>query len=522
MPALRRTDWLLAGALVLFAALFRLPRLTQTPGWDGDEGYNVEIAWQLWHGRAQAFAMSYAFVQHPVLSYAVLGPLLGAFGRELWVLRALTAVAGSLTAGLICLGATLGSTRRTAVLAGVAFAGAPFVVAHNRLGYTYNLLLFWSALALFFVVAYRQAGVRHWLWAAAATAALGLLTDQEGIYLPVFVALGAWPRHREATVALLIGVVPALIAAAVALAWHPEAALVDWRQSLLRAGGVGAPGVAALVALARWVVNYLHLLRAEWWWPAAVAGLFTLRPPAGRRLLLLLAGLMVVPIFALRELHPFFRTGVPLLLPAAWGLGALLDRGIDAAYETLAPSERRRTKDEGRIGGASLVASFRPSSFVLRLVPALVAAFVVVLPLGLEIGRTAGSLATGFSLPIDWALLHEHEQARAAAAYVNANTTTGDIVLVSPAASWLYGARTADFLQTIAYRGEGIAFYPAGLSPERFRYPPTLRAARYVVLDPFWDLWASDVAPVAQLVAEIETWPQAWRSGPYRVYRNPA
>src|ERR671930_457545 len=99
----------MALAMVALAALFRLPRLPATPGWDGDEGYNVEIAWQLLHGRAQAFALSHAFVQHPVLFYGVAAPLLAAFGRDLWVVRAVAAAAGSLVAGLLYLSVALAS-----------------------------------------------------------------------------------------------------------------------------------------------------------------------------------------------------------------------------------------------------------------------------------------------------------------------------------------------------------------------------------------------------------------------------
>ena len=47
--------------------------------------------------------------------------------------------------------------------------------------------------------------------------------------------------------------------------------------------------------------------------------------------MLTLAGLLIVPIFALRSLDPFFRTGIPLLIPGAVGLGALLDAGMRAA-----------------------------------------------------------------------------------------------------------------------------------------------------------------------------------------------
>lgn len=513
----------MAAATVALAALFRLPRLAVTPGWDGDEGYNIQIAWQLLHGRAQAFSLSYAFVQHPVLFYALLAPLLQAFGRELWVARMVTATAGALVTGTVYLAATVACGRRLAVLSALAFACSPFIIAYNRLAYTYNLLLLWSALALFLVLYGDRTG-RHWaFWAAATAGALALLTDQEGVFLPLFVAGCAWPNRRRAGLALGMGLLPAVTAAAMALAWQPEAALADWRHTLWRtvalpeAATTGRSGPGALItslatALARWVINYLHLLRAEWWWPAAVAGLFALRPIAVRRRLLGLTALMLMPVLALRELEPFFRTAIPLLLPAAWGLGALLHAGIDAVYETLGAGS-------GRQDHARQVRALWPP----RLAAAALVALAVVLPLGLEAGRAAGALVLpgGYTTRIDWALAFEHDAARVAAAFVNDRTQPQDAVLVSPHVSWLYQAQVTDFFQAIAWRGEAVAFYPAGMPPTRFVFSASLEHVRYAVLDGYMDRWATESGQVARLQNELSAWPLELRAGPYRVHRRP-
>ena len=238
-------------------------------------------------GRAGQFALEYAFVQHPVLYYALLAPLLALAGPQLWV-------AGPWRDGR-------GPQRRRALpgngprpslryrpapcsLAALALAGAHFAVAYSRLAYTYNLLLLWTALCLLAVTRWEEGRRRGWLVAATAFAALGLLTDQIGIALPLFVAARVLPRRRRATAVLLGGTGPALLAAVVALAVHPQAVIADWAHTLLRlGGGDGAPtgtpdGALPGASVAGWMVNYLHLLRAEWWWPAAVAGLFCVRP----------------------------------------------------------------------------------------------------------------------------------------------------------------------------------------------------------------------------------------------------
>jgi hypothetical protein len=503
---LGRTDLIAAAGLALLALLWRLPRLGVTPGWDGDEGYNLDIAWHLLHGRAQMFALDHAFVQHPILGYALLAPLLALFGPELWVGRALSAGAGALATGALYLAVALTGARRPAVLAALALGGAFVAVAYSRLAYTYGLLLLWTALTLLATVYWETTRRRPALWGAAACAALGLLTDQVGVALPLFVAARVLPRRREAALVLAAGAVPALLAAAGAAAVHPAAAAADWSQTLARLAGGDGGGPSPAAAPARWLLNYFHLLRAEWWWPAAVAGLFCVRPLTARRRLLLLAGLLALPIFALRELDPFFRTGIPLLVPGAWGLGALLDAGMRAAYETAGPA------------GPAGPAPGRPWGAIL-------AALVVLLPLGLETGRTAGGLVAGFALPIDWALVNAPGQAaaRGAAAYVNDRGGPQSVVVTSPHVAWLYRARVADFLQAAAAGGERVAFYPPGIPRDRFRFDPGPGAggADFAVLDGYWDRWSAESEAVRRLTADVTAWPLVWSEGDVRVHERP-
>ena len=477
-----------AAAVTLLAAALRFPRLLETPGWDGDEGYNLELAWQLLHGHAQAFAVTQSFVQHPILFYALLAPLLALFGPQLVVARALAAVSGALTVGVIYLAARRGVGTRAAVWGATTFAAAHFIVLHNRLAYTYDLLLLLTALTLWLGTRYEQTHSRVALCWASVAAALGLLTAQLGVALPLFLALRAWPRRRDAALALAIGVSPALVFASLMAAVAPIAALEDWSASVGRLS-VGGPGVA----VAQWFVNYFHLLRAEWWWPLAVAGLLCVREEIARRRLLVLAALLVVPAFAIRELEPFFRTGIPLFVPAAVGLGAALDAGLSAVYRTLRPRA-------GRVAAA---------------------AFLVVLPLGFELARSAGATATSFQTRFDWALVVDQAAARAAADEVNAHRGPDDFVLISPHVAWLYQGRRADFFQAVAWTGDAIAFYPASMARTRFTFEPSVDAARYAVVDAFWLRWVDASPPLAALTARVLAWPEALHAGDVSVRRNP-
>ena len=480
--------------LILLALALRVPRLGETPGWDGDEGYNLEIAWQLAHGRLQAFAVSQSFVQHPILFYALLAPLLTVFGPELAVARALAAVASALGVGAMYFAARANAGTRAALFAALTLAGAHFIVLHNRLAYTYNLLVLWGALTLWCVTRWEQTRRRDWLAGAVLSAALGLLTDQVGIALPLFIALRALPRRRVAAGILMAAVFPALAAALGMLALRPDAVPQDWAMSLARVGA-GTPGLSDSPAtrLALWLVNYFHLLRAEWWLPLGVVGLLCVAQRTARRRVLALAGLTVVPVFALRELDPFFRTGIPLLVPAALGCGVLLHAGLRAVRETV----------PGRVPRA------------------VVSALVIVLPLGLELGRSAGAAATTFQTRFDWALVTDQASARLAAAHVNAQARPDDVIVVSPHVGWLYRGRVVDFFQVVAWSGDGIAFYPADLRRSRFAFEPSIAGARFAVVDPFWRRWADASPPLARLILQIDGWPEEFRAGTFSVRRNP-
>ena len=82
-------------ALLVLAAAVRLANLATAPGWDGDEGYNYNIALNLMHGRHQMFALDFAFVQHPPLFFALAAGLFRLLGPSMLALR-LLAVAFSL------------------------------------------------------------------------------------------------------------------------------------------------------------------------------------------------------------------------------------------------------------------------------------------------------------------------------------------------------------------------------------------------------------------------------------------
>jgi hypothetical protein len=86
------------------------------------------------------------------------------------------------------------------------------------------------------------------------------------------------------------------------------------------------------------------------------------------------------------------------------------------------------------------------------------------------------------------------------------------------------GILATEPLQSVAYGGEGIAFYPANLAHTRFAFDPSAADARFAIVDDFWRaLAAPDQAPqVRPLLTLVESWPKVYQAGEYTVYERGA
>src|SRR5581483_9631350 len=152
----RLAAWLPLLAILSLAALVRLPHLASNPGWDGDEGYNYNIALNLAQGRHQMFALDFVFVQHPPLYFALAAGLFRLFGPSMLALRLLSVAFCLCKMALLpalarAMAGPMSVDRRTearmGLLAALVYAVWPFVALQNRFGYTYNGLQFWTTLA---------------------------------------------------------------------------------------------------------------------------------------------------------------------------------------------------------------------------------------------------------------------------------------------------------------------------------------------------------------------------------------
>ncbi|HEU0026207.1 MAG TPA: glycosyltransferase family 39 protein [Ktedonobacterales bacterium] len=520
-------------ALVALCAAFHLWRMAQTPGWDPQEGYNLDLAWNLLHGRLRLFALTQDFAQHPPLYYFQLALAIRVFGYGITAARALAA----LYATLSCLALLLVGRRmlgmEAALWAAAAYTVAPVMLTNTRWGYSYGLLalvglaviwLGWESLT-----AADGARGRRWLYIAAVGAGVAAYSDYVGVAWIALVALAGlkW-GWRPALAALGIGAGTLALGLLALLAVSPGVFLADVTSTGARAAG-GNPITQALVLL----LNYERFLTVDAWLLLGVVGLFLVRRTPARGYVLGAVGLLGLLILKTRTVGPSLHTVTPLLPLLALGAGVALAAATGALFTWaagwLAPLDGWLARRRGDVEGKS------PARTRLSQVLTALLVFVVIgSPLAMAGASDAVGLAGRLTTPQD-ALLATPTDAAAAQRYILTHARAGDLVLASPQIAWAFddpenihgrpsGVEGADITQTVAYAGQAAAFYPAGLPRNRWAYDASLGRARYVVVD---DLIRALAAPgelprLTPMLAQVERWPVVFRSGQYVIYEQPS
>ncbi len=521
---LRRWGLIMAGGSILLLALaFHTIHLTNTPGWDGDEGYNLDIAWNLLHGRLRMFALTSAFVQHPPLFYAILAGAIRLFGESMLTLRALAVSYSLITTLLLLLLGRRMFGAGPALWGALAFTIAPLALTNTRWGYTYSQLMLVAFLGVYTCWRYLETRSRRWLFLSSVLGALAALSDYEGAFLLVLLILIALRiRWRDALVAAGIGLGFPLLVALILLATTPDTFLSDLAFTASRAGGGNLITQALTV-----IINFQHFLSLDAWSILGLVGLWFIRDTRLRGLIFAMLALMLIAILKVRDLNPYFHSGVPLLPWLALGAGLAIDRAITTLYTWL------------NSWWDTLFARFSTSASwwvtVKRFSIALVLFLALISPLGITIAADAAGIATHLHTRIDFSLANHPDDARQAVNYILAHARPGDVVICSPQVAWMLdtpedasghetGILAAEPLQSLAYRGQGVAFYPPNLGLHRFVFDPSIAHARFAIVDSFWRaLTAPDQVP--QLRPElhlVESWPAVYQVGEYTIYEQEA
>ncbi|MFQ6015042.1 MAG: ArnT family glycosyltransferase [Anaerolineae bacterium] len=504
-PELR--PWLIRALLMMivaFGAYVRLVNLRDNPGWYSDEGSDLEMAAHLAYGRGQYYAIGGAtfITGHLPLFHLLAAGLVRLLGRDILAVRLPAALSGVLALPLLYLVGREMIGEGVGLLAAGLFALYPNAVLYNRFGFSYNLLQPLYLLVLYALHRSLQGEGTRWVALAGLSSGLALGTSLVAAPLLAVVAAALALKHRwrGLRTVLLLASLPLSAYALVMLLSAPEAFLYDIAFTLGRARR------SLPLQLAAVTVHYFSFWEWDFWHPLGLAGLFLIPRRRARGMLLATTFFSLFWVLRVEALsHLGFYRALGLLPLVALGMAVLLARGLP----WLLP---RLQEDLQHLPWPRLTTTLTAVTvFFCLLSPLLISAYW-------DVHRAH----IGFPTRLGGTVVQEPQDARQAAAYVNAHTDSDDLVLASPHIAWLMHAWVADFQQSLASRGVATEHFPGDLPRSRWVYDPWYRKARFVVVDDLWRGWASQTMPeVADMLQEIQQWPLAARFGEFAVYRNP-
>ena len=470
--------------MTLWAALY-LPHLRTTPGWYGDETTAFCVARTLLHGQPHDQAMLYIFAPYQALDLGVVALASGFFGGDIVAGRFVHALLALATAALILRYAVRWCGRSGAWVAAIVFLSASQALTCFRMVMPHCGVAFGAAaviLGLSGVPSRRR----------AAVAGVGLLVASgshvSGLLLLPIALMGVWRRRRLwptvfgpaglYLVAWLIWgtlvVRPWLLSDLALLASRfggadAVASMPAWQSlwGFVRLDALHAGGYAALVIV---------VLRRRWFWAAAVVGLT----------------LLIVP--SRPFIRVFYYPALPLLPLLSLGCGLVAHEVVRVARRASPPR-------------AALVQWVAVAAAVLGLA----------LPAWNDVRR--GVLHTPYST----FECQSPTEVQDAAAWLDAHTQPGDLVLANHDIAWLLHAQTANLLQLTLMSGYSTVFSPHGVPRERFLYDVSTARAKYVVIGDIDQRWTLHQEHVADALAPVvrDRWPSVWKGPTYEILENP-
>jgi len=315
----------LAFAIVALCAFFHFWRLDATPGWDPQEGYNLDGAWNLLHGHPRIFALPTTLAQHPPLFYLQLALAIRVFGYGIVAIRVLAGIYALLTCVAIVFVGQRILGWGPALWAAAVFTVAPLMLDNTRWGYSYAQLTFLGVLVLYAAWRYFETPMLRWLIAASALAGLAAFSDYVGVAWAIFVALLALRRGwRSGALAAVVGAVVLLLGLLVCLLASPGAFLTEITSTAGRAAGGNL-----LIQFIELQVNYYRLLSFDPWVLLGVIGLALIPDARSRGFLLGATATLALVALKVRVVGPSFHTVMPLLPLLALGAGVALYRASE-------------------------------------------------------------------------------------------------------------------------------------------------------------------------------------------------
>jgi 4-amino-4-deoxy-L-arabinose transferase-like glycosyltransferase len=517
----RGWNWVLFTLILSLAAFFRYINLRTNPGWYADEGNFIDFASNLANGRWEMFGIINApmLIQRPPLFLYVLSALFRIFGTDILVLRALTATYGVFTILIIYLFVRDAYNEKLALITTGIMAIWPWMVAYNRIGFTYNQLSFFLALTVYAGWKFSNNKNKFWAILACFSAGISVSTDFLGAIAPLYI-LGLFFLYdrRWLIPSMLISFGVLGIVFLPTYICNPPYFFKDLGGVIQSRGSI-----SILNQIVNIIINEGELIRRETWVIIGLIGLLILPMGKARGMIWFIIGVSLLVIIRTivpvgRSLHylihlfPWFTLGISVFFDKAfqWVYRQFIGTG-NSLFNRLNLPNKWIFRDERK-------------TILVKITTNLIIFLILVNPLIWMLFSNVAQSVYGqyfiFSGENNLTLSNEKD-VEMVDAFLSHEIHPGDMVAASSQIIWSVPAEQVE-LSSLLYHDGGIEsnLYPIGM--ERFTFDPSLYKMKYVILDPLAKEFSVRLfAGLVDLVDEVEKWPMVFKSGDIEVYKNP-
>lgn len=473
------------------------------------------MAWNLASGRLQMYAVTFAFVPHPPLSYFISGIVLQIFGLNITVARTLTAIYGILTTILLFyLGKEL-LNKKIGLIASFLFAIFPLALVFNRTNLDYNLLQLLSVFTVFSCIKYFKTKNQKWFYAASLSAGAASISNPLGLglVLGLFVIFSIDRNLKSALKSALVSIIiiSAYPLSMLALNSTVFTQTVDYYLFFAATEKFGGGLGYTFLSRTQDIISYTP------WITFGLMGL--LAYPIffrKKRETIILFGLFgSLSLFTLALFNADATRGIIQLFPfCALGI-AFLTWAIPQTIINSLQAELSKALKSVKLKNLAVICIW------------LSAISLVSLPLGQAVYSDFNSVFTGFHMPDDLFRTQSPNDAYKVASYLNSHINSNDFVIVSKQIAWLIKCNVTAIDQAAAFNqtNDPEIIRPKGLdnyTPDRFVFNCSYHNAKFLVTDNMVLNWYYPKAFFKNILLDVHTnWVQVYQLGEYTVFLNP-
>ncbi|MFC1662690.1 glycosyltransferase family 39 protein [Patescibacteria group bacterium] len=480
-------------AIFIIAAALRLVYLSDTPPWYTDEGFYLNVSWEIIHGNYEIMGVGdWTFISPyfttPPLYLYIIGLLSVVFGKTLLVTRLFSVVIGLATIfSLYVIGKKIFSPKHGLLIAAV-YALLPEFILNNRWAFPHGLagllVLWW----IYLFWRYLQNNEQKYLLCSILLLATANLVTYWTWPLFIVMPFILWRRIRIKSIFYsLLSLLPLLLLISWRLAVIPEIFISDLR-SLVSGDVVLDPHPSILIGFIKfYTMDVLFFL--------SFIGLFLIKDKVLKWLILSVYLMTSLPILIYRwnPVDHFYPNLIftPVLLI---GVGAIFLR----------------------LGDTKKIFNIKITKILLPLLIAYLSIWTLI----------SGAMLADKSLARiisdrPFIVAQSVGEMKEVASYINNRSSSEDYVIAPNNLNWQLKARTTTLVWTACYENMDDFNF---IWPERYSWQPSIAEAKYYVHDRYFGGDASVCKPYRQEIIDTmveQNWSVVYSTERFDVHANP-